>query len=358
LTKHKTIMLAEPNTQDRLKFREVIDSLGCTADEASDGAFALEHLQKFRPDLLIACVDMPGVDGFTLCEFFRANPALKDVPVILTARIDDDKTRERARSVGAADLVSKTIDPVILSTKIRRCLEGIDEWGGDREATRPLSSAVTGEKDPFSSRIAAFIQKTSGGQEKSGHAEETAYTDPEESADAKQDLQEIDLDAADPTDDGRKEPETSTPRPRRQSPFELADSLSHGDLSPPENWQMGGIPGKYLDRVNFGLVVFNDDRKPIYANRGGRKWLNLLDHQNLEAADDEYVEVLISEGVKVCTPDSPLFVFPYKGHQRETLGLQGRIRMEECISESGDFIGYVMLIWAPQVDGHSPAGTH
>jgi DNA-binding response OmpR family regulator len=52
---------------------------------ASDGRQALALIQRVRPDLLITDGAMPGLDGRGLLEAVRADPALRDLPVILVS---------------------------------------------------------------------------------------------------------------------------------------------------------------------------------------------------------------------------------------------------------------------------------
>lgn len=53
------------------------------AATAEDGESGLKAIAALRPDLVIADVDMPVLDGLQMCRFMRADPALADIPVVL-----------------------------------------------------------------------------------------------------------------------------------------------------------------------------------------------------------------------------------------------------------------------------------
>src|SRR5262249_42868572 len=60
-------------------------------ETASDGIVALECVHRCAPDLVIADVMMPGMDGFALLRELRENPAASEVPVmLLSARAGEE----------------------------------------------------------------------------------------------------------------------------------------------------------------------------------------------------------------------------------------------------------------------------
>jgi chemosensory pili system protein ChpA (sensor histidine kinase/response regulator) len=66
---------------------EILTEVGCEVLLASNGAEALWHLRDRVPDVLITDLEMPVLNGWTLVELCRTEPALKHVPiVVLTAQ--------------------------------------------------------------------------------------------------------------------------------------------------------------------------------------------------------------------------------------------------------------------------------
>jgi signal transduction histidine kinase/CheY-like chemotaxis protein len=72
-----------------------------------DGAAALEVMHRTRPDLLLADVMMPVLDGFGLLRAVRAEPALRDIPVVLLSARAGEEARLGGLDAGADDYLIK-----------------------------------------------------------------------------------------------------------------------------------------------------------------------------------------------------------------------------------------------------------
>lgn len=81
---------------------------------AADGEEALRRARSFRPDLVLLDVMMPKKDGWQVCAELRADPELRDVPIVfLSARAQDADLR-RGTELGADAYVTKPFDPLDL----------------------------------------------------------------------------------------------------------------------------------------------------------------------------------------------------------------------------------------------------
>jgi signal transduction histidine kinase len=88
-------------------------------ETVSDGRVALQAIRRQRPDLLIADVMMPDVDGYELLRALRDDPETGDVPVILlTARAGENETVAGLAS-GAADYLVKPFSARELVARVR-----------------------------------------------------------------------------------------------------------------------------------------------------------------------------------------------------------------------------------------------
>ncbi len=74
---------------------------------ASDGEGALEQLGYIDPDLVLLDVMMPGMDGFETCKRLKADPKLKDVPVIFMTALTDTSDKLKGFQAGAVDYITK-----------------------------------------------------------------------------------------------------------------------------------------------------------------------------------------------------------------------------------------------------------
>jgi len=89
---------------------------------AADGMQALARLEEERPDLILADITMPHLDGIELLRRLKANPETASIPVILvTAKAQDGDIFEGERA-GAALYLSKPFSPMQLLEAVQRTL--------------------------------------------------------------------------------------------------------------------------------------------------------------------------------------------------------------------------------------------
>jgi len=72
---------------------------------------ALQALQEFSPDVILADLYMPGLSGFELLALFRAHPRTAFTPVVLLSGDDDAEKRFTALHIGGDDYLTKPIRP-------------------------------------------------------------------------------------------------------------------------------------------------------------------------------------------------------------------------------------------------------
>ena len=77
------VLVVEDNAEHRAVIAEVVRRLGHEAAVAGDGLSGLAAALARRPDLVIADVDMPHMDGLRMCRALRSEPSTADVPVVL-----------------------------------------------------------------------------------------------------------------------------------------------------------------------------------------------------------------------------------------------------------------------------------
>jgi PleD family two-component response regulator len=88
----------------------------------ADGPSVLEAAQSGLPDILVADVMMPGMDGFELCRALRGLPMGGDLSILMATRLDDVDSIDRAFEAGATDFTIKPINWTIESHRLRYLL--------------------------------------------------------------------------------------------------------------------------------------------------------------------------------------------------------------------------------------------
>ena len=82
--------------------------VACSTSHDADGHQAWRILQKETIDLVVADVEMPGMDGFTLTDTLRHSATLGQIPVVLVTSLSSDKDRARGMEVGASAYIVKS----------------------------------------------------------------------------------------------------------------------------------------------------------------------------------------------------------------------------------------------------------
>ncbi|HET9051989.1 MAG TPA: response regulator [Candidatus Dormibacteraeota bacterium] len=81
------LLLAHPDTSERRRLRRHLEGRGHRVDLARDGVEAWHQLRVALPDAVVTDVDMPHMGGRELTRTIRRNPATRDLPVLMLARL-------------------------------------------------------------------------------------------------------------------------------------------------------------------------------------------------------------------------------------------------------------------------------
>jgi two-component system chemotaxis sensor kinase CheA len=107
-TVRKRVLVADDSVTTRTLEKAILEEAGYEVRLAADGHQAWRILQKEPIDLVVADVEMPGMDGVTLTETLRHSAALPRIPVILVTSLSSDKDRARGLEAGADAYIVKS----------------------------------------------------------------------------------------------------------------------------------------------------------------------------------------------------------------------------------------------------------
>ena len=113
------ILIVEDHESLLMIIRDMLDTEGYTVFTATDGVQALQIMEDARPDLILADIMMPRMDGYDLYRAVRARPEWVTIPFIfLTAKADREDVL-KGRGLGAEDYITKPFDPQELLVAVR-----------------------------------------------------------------------------------------------------------------------------------------------------------------------------------------------------------------------------------------------
>jgi CheY-like chemotaxis protein len=233
------------------------------ADEGVDvlcvnnGREAIERLEDFQPDIVLADVFMPHVNGYELCEYIKQSEKLKHIPVMLLVGSFEPFDESEARRVGADDTLTKPFQ------SIRRLLEKVGLLADARPSEEMTPTAeypkveqpepqklteedleiMTADTQPLTPAMSQMAQQASGLREQPLEPTASSTTD-----EAKMDQKVTDM---------------SDSRPRTATHDELLDlgDFQQPSVSSPEEF----VLDIDLDEAPETAAV---ERYPAYAGRG------------------------------------------------------------------------------------------
>ncbi|WP_027460779.1 response regulator [Deinococcus murrayi] len=118
-----TILVADDEPAIRTMLEVILSADGHEIVTVPDGKAALDYLREHTPDALLLDVTMPQMDGFEVCSRVKRVKRLRGAPVLLLTALDDDRTRDQAKLVGADDLVYKPLSGKNLRSRVKQLIE-------------------------------------------------------------------------------------------------------------------------------------------------------------------------------------------------------------------------------------------
>jgi two-component system alkaline phosphatase synthesis response regulator PhoP/two-component system response regulator VicR len=97
-----------------------LERAGYLVVTAFDGREALKKIEEERPDMVVLDVMMPYMDGFETLKQIRANPSIRELPVIMLTAKAQDQDVFQGYSHGADIYLTKPFNPMELLTFVKR----------------------------------------------------------------------------------------------------------------------------------------------------------------------------------------------------------------------------------------------
>lgn len=113
----------EPSILESLDF--ILKRAGWSIESVTDGEAALVALRRSRPRVVVLDVMLPKRSGFEVLKQIRADPATKDLPVLILTAKGQAQDRRTAEELGADGFVTKPYANAEVVSAVRRLLEGV-----------------------------------------------------------------------------------------------------------------------------------------------------------------------------------------------------------------------------------------
>lgn len=115
----KPTVLVVDDTPDNLSLMSLLlkDSYNVRVANSGERALKLAAMGK-RPDLVLLDIMMPVMDGYEVCRLLKADPDLREIPVIFLTAKTEMEDEKRGFELGAVDYISKPISPPLVLARV------------------------------------------------------------------------------------------------------------------------------------------------------------------------------------------------------------------------------------------------
>jgi len=141
---NSTVLIVDDNAQNVELLAAFLESLPVKLVTAYDGVDALEKVSAHNPDLILLDVMMPRMSGFQVCRKLKADPATRDIQILMVTALNELGDIEQAAECGTDDFVSKPVNKFELLTRVKSLLR-VRHLKGELERALSYLSEVDNE---------------------------------------------------------------------------------------------------------------------------------------------------------------------------------------------------------------------
>jgi len=117
--KGKLVLVIDDELDSRTLLSHMMEEFGCQAITANSGEQGLHMAREFRPNLITVDLMMPHLDGWQVIRALKADPELRDIPVVVVSVVAGEN---RGGIIGAVDVLQKPVIREDLLAALRRSL--------------------------------------------------------------------------------------------------------------------------------------------------------------------------------------------------------------------------------------------
>jgi CheY-like chemotaxis protein len=117
-----TVLIVDDYPQNVELLSAFLESLPVRIVTAADGVEALEKVAQYNPDLILLDIMMPRMSGFGVCQKLKADPATRDIQILMVTALNELGDIERATDCGTDDFISKPVNKFELLIRVKNML--------------------------------------------------------------------------------------------------------------------------------------------------------------------------------------------------------------------------------------------
>jgi CheY-like chemotaxis protein len=103
----KHVLIVEDSRTQAIRLQLELQRYELVVEVAMTGTAGLKAAQQQVPDVIVLDVELPGINGYTLCRTLKADPRTAHIPVVMLTRHDQADETLKGLAVGADDYIPK-----------------------------------------------------------------------------------------------------------------------------------------------------------------------------------------------------------------------------------------------------------
>ena len=103
----RKVLVVDDDPDMREVLERILETENLTVHTAVDGQDALQKTVAIKPDLILLDINMPHLDGLTLCQKIRTGPETQNIPIIIVTGHSSRGRLEQCMEAGADDYLAK-----------------------------------------------------------------------------------------------------------------------------------------------------------------------------------------------------------------------------------------------------------
>jgi len=150
------ILIVDDTPANLQLLSKMLSEQGYRVRPVSNGSMALSVVQVEPPDMILLDIRMPDMDGYTVCEYLKADKETRDIPIIFISALDATQDKVKAFQVGGLDYITKPfqIEEVIARVETHLALRSLQMQLQDANTKMMMELNLAGEVQ------ASFLPRT------------------------------------------------------------------------------------------------------------------------------------------------------------------------------------------------------
>jgi DNA-binding response OmpR family regulator len=126
----KEILIVDDEPSIVVQIQFLMEQQGYNVIVAKNGEDALDIILKYKPDLILLDIMLPGIYGYEVCEIVRLNPDFRNVKIIFLAAKGREVEIAKGMALGADAYIIKPFSNTEVISKVKELLENTHEKTG------------------------------------------------------------------------------------------------------------------------------------------------------------------------------------------------------------------------------------